>query len=196
VIVILDRQHHGKPNKSDKGARTELDGRTVHEVDLTHDYIEAASALLLAEGHAVYVLDHGWYSARHARACEIARENPDERIAYVACHINAGSGSYGLVLHDARSRGGHALAEAVADALGPAAAPHIDRALVRAADREGSWSRAMTTIQGIWSGPANIAGICFEPFFIDSERNRDLLSPAGLTLVGQALAAGCMQWGA
>jgi hypothetical protein len=194
VIVILDRQHAGKPGKDDRGASVELDGRTVYEVDLTRAYIEAATAALMAEGHAVYVLEDGWYSARHARACEIARENPDERIAYVACHINAGGGSYGLVLHDARSRGGHALAEAVADALGTDNAA-LDRTLVRAADHEGSWARAMTTIKGIYSGPGNLSGICYEPFFIDSERNQALMTADGLRAVGNALAVGCMQWG-
>jgi hypothetical protein len=194
VIVILDRQHAGKPGKNDRGASVELDGRTVYEVDLTRAYIEAATDLLNAEGHAVYVLEDGWYSARHARACEIARENPDERIAYVACHINAGGGSYGLVLHDARSRGGHALAEAVADALGTDNAA-LDRTLVRAADHEGSWARAMTTIKGIYSGPGNLSGICYEPFFIDSKRNQALMTADGLRAVGRALAVGCMQWG-
>jgi N-acetylmuramoyl-L-alanine amidase len=194
VIVILDRQHAGKPGKEDRGASVELDGRTVYEVDLTRAYIEAATDLLNAEGHAVYLLEDGWYSARHARACEIARENPDERIAYVACHINAGGGSYGLVLHDARSRGGHALAEAVADALGTDNAA-LDRTLVRAADHEGAWARAMTTIEGIYSGPGNLSGICYEPFFIDSERNRALMTDDGLRAVGNALAVGCMQWG-
>lgn len=194
MIVILDRQHAGKPGKDDRGASVELDGRTVYEVDLTRAYIEAATALLMSEGHAVYVLEDGWYSARHARACEIARENPAQLCAYVACHINAGGGSYGLVLHDARSRGGHALAEAVADALGTDNAA-LDRTLVGAADHEGPWARAMTTIKGIYSGPGNLSGICFEPFFIDNDRNQALMTDAGLRAVGNALAVGCMQWG-
>ena len=194
MIVILDRQHAGKPGKNDRGASVKLDGRTVYEVDLTAAYIEAATALLMAEGHTVHVLEDGWYSARHERACEIARENPDQRCAYVACHINAGGGSYGLVLHDARSRGGHALAEAVADALGTDNAA-LDRTLVRAADPYGSWARAMTTIKGIYSGPGNLSGVCYEPFFIDNERNQALMSDVGLRAVGHALAVGCMQWG-
>jgi len=195
VIVILDRQHYGKPGRDDRGAQTEIDGQAVYEIDLTLAYIEAATTLLLAEGHTVHILDSGWYGERNDRACEIARENPDERVAYVACHVNAGGGTYGLTLHDARSGGGRRLAEAVADVLGTNAAPHIDRSIVRAAEQGGTWSRAMTTISGIYSGPANISGICFEPFFIDSERNRPLLSPLGLNVIGQALAVGCMNWG-
>lgn len=194
MIVVLDRQHVGKPGRDDRGAVGEVDGDTVHEVDLTAAYIEAATALLTAEGHDVVHLDSGWYQERHRKAAEIARHNPDEAVAYVACHINAGGGSYGLVIHDERSRGGHALAEAVADALGSACEPYLDRSLVRAAERGGTWARAMSTIAGIYDGPANLCGVCFEPLFIDCARHEALMRPEGLVLVGQALATGCMTW--
>ena len=194
MIVVLDRQHVGKPGRDDKGARAELDGEVVHEVDLTLGYIEHAAALLTAEGHDVVILDEGWYQERHRKAADIARANPDEAVAYVAAHCNAGGGSYGLAIHDQRSRGGRALAEAVADVLGANAAPYLDRAIVRAAERGGTWGRAMTTIAGIYDGPANIVGICYEPLFMDQERHADLMRPGGLRVVGQALALGCMTW--
>lgn len=194
MIVILDRQHVGKPGRDDRGASTEIDGVEIWEVDLTAQYIEAATALLVAEGHTVHLLDAGWYAERHERAAEIAAGAPDQRVAYVAAHVNAGGGAYGLVLHDQRSRGGQALAEAIADSLDAGARPHIDRCVVRATERGGTWGRAHTTIAGIWDAPSNCSGVCFEPFFIDSARNRELLTPAGLALVGRALAVGCMQW--
>jgi len=194
VIVILDRQHHGKPNRDDRGARTEIDGATVWEVDLTAAYIENATALLTSEGHTVHLLDSGWYGERHERAGEIARENPDQLVAYAACHVNAGGGSYALVLHDQRSRGGQALAESIADTLGSVGAPNIDRSIVRSTERGGTWGRAHTTIAGIWDAPGNCSGVCFEPMFIDSAGHRDLLTPEGLRVIGHALAVGCMQW--
>ena len=168
MIVILDRQHVGKPGSDDRGASTEIDGVEIWEVDLTAQYIEEATALLVAEGHTVHLLD--------------------------SAHVNAGGGAYGLVLHDQRSRGGQALAEAIADSLDAGARPHIDRCVVRATERGGTWGRAHTTIAGIWDAPSNCSGVCFEPFFIDSARNRELLTPPGLALVGRALAVGCMQW--
>ncbi len=196
MIVVLDRQHVGKPGRDDRGAQTEIDGETVYEIDLTAGYIDAAVALLSAEGHTVHVLESGWYGERHARAAEIARAHPHELVAYVAAHVNAGgaAAAYGLVIHDARSRSGLSLAEAIADTLGTVAAPHLDRAIVRAAERGGTWGRAMTTIAGIWDAPANCAGVCFEPMFIDSPAHRELLTPAGLQVIGHALAVGCMTW--
>ena len=194
MIVVLDRQHVGKPGKDDRGAQTKINGETVYEIDLTAGYIDAAVALLSAEGHTVHVLESGWYGERHERAAEIARDNPHDLVAYVACHVNAGGGSYGLALHDARSRSGLSLAEAIADTLGTVAAPPPDRALVRAAERGGTWGRAMTTIAGIWDAPANCAGVCFAPMFIHSPKHRELLTPEGLRVIGQALAVGCMTW--
>jgi len=194
VIVVLDRQHYGKPGKDDRGAQTEINGETVYEIDLTAGYIDAAVALLSAEGHTVHVLESGWYGERHERAAEIARDNPHDLVAFVACHVNAGGGSYGLVLHDARSRSGLSLAEAIADTLGTVAAPHLDRAIVRSTEADGTWARAHGTIAGIWDAPANCAGVCFEPMFIDTPRHRELLTPAGLRVIGQALAVGCMTW--
>jgi hypothetical protein len=194
VIVILDRQHYGKPHRDDKGAQIKHGGEYVYEVDLTLSYIEHATALLTSEGHTVHVLDSGWYGERHERAAEIARDNPDELVAYVACHVNAGLGNYGLLVHDARSRAGLALAESVASVYGAATTPQIARVLVRASERGGTWGRAHTTIAGIWDAPANCAGVCFEPYFIDQPDHAPFLSAPGLEIIGHALAVGCMQW--
>ena len=194
MIVVLDRQHYGKPHRDDKGARTKYDGSWIYEVDLTAAYIEHATAMLTSEGHTVHLLDAGWYGERHKRAAEIARENPDEPVAYVACHVNAGQGTYALAVHDKRSTGGAALAECIAGVLAGAGAGAIDRALVRGSERGGDWGRAHVTIAGIWDAPANCVGVCFEPFFIDQQRHRTFLSGPGLQVIGHALAVSCMQW--
>lgn len=196
MIVVLDRQHYGKPDRDDKGAQVEHDGRTIHEIDLTATYIEHATSLLVAEGHTVHVLDSGWYAERNDRGSEIARQAPGEPVAYIACHVNAGGNgaAYGLTLHDERSTGGRMLAESVADALGGATAGIIDRSIVRPCSRGGDWGAAFSTIAGIYDGPVNISGVCFEPFFIDSPAHAQLLTDDGLRLIGQALAVGCMSW--
>ncbi len=76
MVLILDRQHYGKPNQNDLGAGADLDGDGKVELDereanLTPLYIAAAKQLAEAEGHTVYVLDSGWYSDRHEQAVEI-----------------------------------------------------------------------------------------------------------------------------
>ena len=194
MIVILDRQHYGKPGRDDKGAKVKHGGGWIYEIDLTAAYIEHATAMLTSEGHTVHVLESGWYAERHDRAAEIAAANPDVPTAYVACHVNAGQGTYALAVHDKRSKGGAALAECVAGVLAGAGAGAIDRAIVRGSERGGDWGRAHVTIAGIWEAPANCVGVCFEPFFIDQPRHAPFLAAPGLEVIGHSLAVACMKW--
>lgn len=199
MIIILDRQHIGKPNRHDLGAGVDLDGDgeispDEREANLTPYYIDAAAEYATARGHSVYIIETGHYTDRHRRACDIARSSPDQKVAYAAAHLNCGGGSYGVILHDQRSRGGLALASAVAENLGSAADQWLSRSLVKPCSPQGSWSRAFGTIGGIYAGPAWLSGICFEPCFMDYEGHRELLTPQGLALIGRALAQGCIDW--
>lgn len=199
MVLILDRQHYGKPGRDDLGAGADLDGDGVvelyeREANLTILYINAAKELAESEGHTVYVLDAGWYSSRHEKAIEIAREHPDDMCAYIACHLNAGGGTYSLTLHDYRSRGGERLAKAVATEMSTQI-PEISRHLVRAASPE-DWTNGYNTIKGIYAGPGNLSGVCFEPLFMDNSEHQILLRPEGLLRLGQILAEGCIAWGA
>ena len=81
MIVIFDRQHYGKPGKSDLGAGVDLDGdgkveTAEMEANLTPLYIHPARRLLEASGHSSYVFDNGWYADRHNRANALAKANP------------------------------------------------------------------------------------------------------------------------
>jgi len=183
-LVILDRQHHGKPGKDDQGASFE----GLVEVDLTAAYIDHAKTALEVAGVEVLVLQWGRYSQRHAYARAVADAAP-EKVVYVACHVNAGGGSYGLACHDSRSRAGARLSEAIAAELGT---------LTGKARADGAsparWSNAYSTIEGIYEGPASLSGVCFEPGFIDSEAHRWLWYADGLVRVGEALAAGVLSY--
>ena len=58
MVLILDRQHYGKPGRDDLGAGVDLndDGiveRNEREANLTLIYIEAAKRFAEAEGHTV-----------------------------------------------------------------------------------------------------------------------------------------------
>lgn len=182
--VILDWQHHGKPGKDDHGAAH----GDLRETDLSSDYIEAAKDALESAGVRTLILAYGWYSDRHRYAREAAK-GVTGRCVYVACHVNAGGGSYGLVCFDSRSKAGRRLSDAVAATLG---------VLVTVTRSEAAspkkWENAHNTIKGIFEGPGNLSGICFEPGFIDSETNRHLWYADGLVQVGEALAAGILDY--
>lgn len=204
MIVLLDLQHRGRRSRpADLGAEFDVDGdgrveSDEREANLTPIYaLACADALGLVGGIEVLLLAAGEYAERQAVAVALAANRPSERIAYVACHLNAGGGSYGLVIHDSRSSGGRQLAEAVAVAL---KLPELDKVVVGTTDE---FPRAAGTIGGVFSGPPNISGVCFEPFFLDQPRHSSrgavkpaaLSEPDGLRRVGAALAVGLLTWG-
>jgi hypothetical protein len=198
MVVILDRQHYGKPNRNDLGAGVDLDGSGTidndeREANLTPLYIEAAKQLLEADNHTVFILDSGWYADRHEKAIEIARAHPDDMCAYIACHLNAGKGDYSVSLYDHRSGGGRRLSLSVAAALSDQLTG-VERHLTKAASPD-LWNNAYNTIKGIYAGPGNLSGVCFEPVFMDTEEHQQYLTHDGLALIGQCLAEGCMAWG-
>jgi hypothetical protein len=199
VIVIFDRQHYGKPGKSDLGAGVDLDGdgkveTAEMEANLTPLYYLPAKKLLEALGHNVYVFDNGWYSDRHNRANALAKANPNQRVAYLACHINAGRGDYAAFIHDARSRKGSTLANALADAYTKARITGIKRTLVREGTPDNAWNRGLNTIKGIYAGPSNITGVCLEPYFLDRQDHYWLSGDIGNEKIANALVAGLVKW--
>lgn len=194
--LILDIGHAGKPapHERDRGA---IHGQRV-EVELTRAYTAAATAACLARGIRVEHIrppPAGWsYDQRHRVAASIARASPSVRWLYVQAHVNSAEtdARYGLVGFDARSSGGRAAAGSLAQALAAALVPKwLARARAEAVDSDGPWKRMFGTIDGIWEGPANLAGVCYEPAFIQS----DLWStPTAADVVGDALVDGVEQW--
>lgn len=203
--IILDIQHAGRSSRpGDLGASADLDGdgtveRDEHEARLTPLYATACQALAIRDGVKVLRIEGGEYSTRHRMAVDVAAADPGRRWLYVACHLNAGGGNYGLVIADARSKAGQSAARHVADALG--ALPELreprGRVVTGTTAAEGSaWPRAWSTIDGIFAGPANLSGICFEPCFMDAPAHRPLLTAEGLTRIGEALYRGAVAWAA
>lgn len=216
-FAILDIQHAGKPGKNDLGAAHDIDGDGMigafeHEAELTPIYATAAKAALEAAGAAVEIINSGSYTNRHKHARALAAERSG-LVAYVACHLNAGGGDYGLVVSDYRSGNGGTLATECARVMRKKFADHgIRRVLTgqtaptkRPSGSLGDrwdrlpkwggalhWPRPWWTIKGIYSGPANLSGICYEPVFMDSHAN--MLDEAGLELIGQALAGGLLAY--
>jgi hypothetical protein len=199
MVVILDRQHFGKPGRDDLGAGVDLndDGvieREEREAVMTLVYIEAAKQKLEADGHKVIIIDSGWYADRHEEAVGIAHAHPDDMCAYIACHLNAGGGDYSVCLYDHRSGGGRKLALSVAAEMTDQITG-VRRHLTKACSPD-LWNNAYHTVKGIYAGPGNLSGICFEPVFMDRAEHHQYLTHDGLALIGQTLAEGCMAWGA
>lgn len=205
LLVILDRQHAGKPGRGPGEARPEdmgaamrtPDGRVAHEADLVMEYITEARAVLEAEGAQVRVIDplteppRMSYGARQERAKWWARQSPGSKVAYVACHLNAGHGDYAILGHDPRSQDGRAVAEHVADAL-DLTVPVLSRIRVEALT--GKWARGLPCIEGIYSGPANLCGMLYEPLFVDHPSHQHYIQTGGLRDVGACLARGIIAW--
>lgn len=185
MIILLDRQHAGKPDKQDHGA---VYGDLV-ETTLTLGYGELLLAKLRAKGHTV--ICYGWpgfvgsYSQRQAMAVEVAKAHPLERCVYVALHVNAGGGTYALVEYDARSAGGAKVARALAASLDGLA--EVSAGKVAGMDSD---TRGFVCLSGIYAGPSNLCGVLAEPGFIDADKHASLWTAEGLERVAEALAGG------
>lgn len=195
AIVFLDRQHAGKPGKlNDRGAAADLDGdgkKEIHELEAmrTPLYLLQAEQRLISHGHKVITLSDGWYSDRHKRVNSYANK-VGGRAIYVAAHLNAGGGSYGVVFYDHRSQNGQKLSEKIAARL-EATCPELTRGVkTRAANPADGTKNAYYTIKGIGTPVA----ICFEPCFMDTPEHQGLLEGEGLVRIGYALADGINDW--
>lgn len=189
ALVALDRQHVGVPSRAfrDSGAWGDLDRDGVRDVVeleglMTARYGLAAEIRLRELGHDVVVLSDGQYAERHERV------NRYKARVYVALHVNAGGGKYGLVVHDHRSARGAVLGDDVATRL-RAACPELTKVTVEPG-MPGTWTEnAYRCIAGV----AAVA-VCFEPYFIDQLAHAPLMTEAGLVRVGRALADGIDAW--
>ena len=192
AVVYLDRQHSGKPGKpADRGAAVDLDGdgkiqRDEQEAALTARYLLACELALLEMGHTVIPISDGGYNERHARVNQYAGTFKAGRPQlYLAGHLNAGGGDYGLLGHDYRRRSGPALASRIARQLRQVA-PELNGVKCIEA-RPDNWTRNMfATISGV----TQPIGLCLEPCFMDQPSHADLLTAAGLSTIGRAIAAG------
>lgn len=193
-VVILSRDHVGKPGHHDMGATFDLNKNKVIEITeqeaMLTGYIALAAEQRLRElGHAVIPISDGWYYQRHSRANTHAMEFPGEKSVYVALHLNAGGGDYGSVFHHYSSKPGRIMADYIADELSTEC-PELTRTKVWGAAPGGTWDNAWNTIRGVGKPIA----LVYEPAFMDNPDHAPLFKPGGLVRLGCALADGIARW--
>jgi hypothetical protein len=188
ALVVLDRQHTGKPSKmDDTGAYSQI--VQEHEAHMVAHYLLEVECTLRALGHSVVPISDGKYSERHRRANALFKEYSGPCV-YLAGHLNAGGGSYGALFFDERSAMGEDASAFVAKELKEVLNGMAVKCL---ASKRSDWTKhAFNTIAGVWSGRG--CGICLEPFFLDDPEAKDLMSTDGLVEVGNAIARGIDAW--
>lgn len=190
MIVFIDRQHAGKPNKpNDRGA----------EVTPTPEFSNGMEALytgylslmieekLLDNGVKVLPISDGFYPDRHKRVNEYSERFKNEKQVYLALHLNSGGGDYASFFHMGSQQGSD-LATCITDKLSYASLPGLVRCLPKKCSSSDWTKNAWYTIRGVRDPIA----ICCEPLFMDT--HRDLLNLESLRVIANAIAAGIIYW--
>lgn len=192
MLVFIDRQHSGKPDKiNDRGASRDLNG----DGEITSDELEAIwtariamelEIKLLDMGINVMPISDGRYSERHERVNKYADMHPGPWV-YLAMHLNAGGGNYGAFFYDHRSSNGQQLATIMATQLNEDV-EEIEKAKAIEARKDNWTKNAYYTIRSVGRPVA----ICVEPFFMDTHQS--LLSMKGVFKVASSMAIALRKW--
>lgn len=199
ALFIFDLQHLGREGTSregDFGAAGDLDGdgkkeAWEQEAVLTPRYVAAVSQRLAVAAdsrHRMLVLNTGSYESRARRAqtlAELYRERGGRRVAYIACHLNAGGGRYAAAFYRAGTSSD--LAVSLCGSLGRL--PGIDQANPLACS-SNSWAAPWSCLRHV---SPSIDAVCLEPAFLDTPEHLPLLRGDQAQL-GEAILRGLMDW--
>ena len=188
--VAVDVQHLYKTASSgDRGAEFVLagfPGLHLSEATAVTVYAQALVAWLTARGAAVLTnspaaqtLVGGYYG----RQKEAERWQAD---AYLACHLNAGNGSYAMVEY-ATGSGGLPLATRIGAHLTDTFPEILSYKAVSLAPV----ARGFVCIGGF---PTARAAVLVAPFFGDNARQQALLTTPKLVAIGEAIGEGVARW--
>ncbi len=180
MLVAVDVQHRyrGGIHAKDRGTRFTLaNGGVTWEADAAEGYAAVLADALEAGGFQTMRNDPargtliGPYWRRHVQAKAAGAG------LYLACHVNAGGGSYGLTEFVAGTNSG-ALANGIVAAL--------DRDIAQVLSGH---ARVMVPGQrGYGCLPSTRGGVLLEPFFGDKPSHQSLFDRSGLALVGTSIA--------
>jgi N-acetylmuramoyl-L-alanine amidase len=188
LAVAVDVQHLYRRSKPrDQGCDFVLpDGTHISEAHATAIYAGALTATLRGLGARVLTNDPasgiliGEYWERGRAAAAWGAQ------AYIACHLDAGRGSYALAEAMTGSQG-IPLAQRLVNML-PVRFPSILASSVRVLERP---ARGVVCIEAF--SPHGAAVIC-EPFFGDNPAMAGLFQSPELARIGEALALGVASW--
>ena len=189
MIVFLDRQHAGKPDKiQDRGASvmpTPAFGNGMEAIYTGYLSIMIEEKLI-EHGVKVMPISDGKYTDRHKRVNEYSKRFQEKQV-YLSLHLNCGDGDYASFFHMG-SAGGASLASSICDRLRDKQLPGLSRCLPKVASSEDWTKNAWYTIRGVGKPVA----ICCEPLFMDT--HRDLLCLEHLRSIADSIAAGIVAW--
>jgi len=191
--VAVDVQHlfRPTPRAQDRGARYVLaaSGAHVNEADLVLLYAQSLSTALERGGAQVLTNRPttltlvGTYGDRNLAAASWGAH------AYLACHMNAGGGSYARTEHMSMSPGAE---------LGVAIGWRLTRAFhvirFKPADHVVALHWADRGAVCIRACPARVAAVIVEPCFGDNPAHQPLLLAPKLAQMGEAIAQGVADW--
>ena len=181
MLVAISIDHAGKPSRlDDRGAAA----GELQEVSLVRAYTDAIDHELRELGHQVVILSDGEYRDRWKRADGYGAD------VYLACHMNACGGDYGLIVHDYRSLRGERLAEAIASEisdLGWRCRSEPGRPDDDGQPRDEDYTEAWNCIAGV-----KAVAVCVEPYFVDGPRAREVAQR--YQEIGAAIARGIDQY--
>lgn len=189
MIVFIDRQHVGKPDKpADRGASIEPFSFGLGLEAMYTGYLSLMiEEKLLENGVKVIPVSDGKYPDRHKRVNEYSKRFKNEKQVYLALHLNSGGGDYSSFFHMGTQKGSD-LASAICDKISDASLPGLVRCLPKKCSSEDWTKNAWHTIRGV----GNPIAICCEPLFMDT--HRDLLNLESLRVIACAISCGIISW--
>jgi N-acetylmuramoyl-L-alanine amidase len=192
MIVFIDRQHAGKPNKlADRGAAVDINGDATPEREaiITGQISLELEKILMLMGVEVMPISDGTYNERHARVNEYAALYPNRKTVYLAMHLNAGGGAYGAFFYHHASAQGKQLAQRLCDAMQIGGIVEIAKAIEC---KPSNWTKnAFYTIRGVGRPVA----ICCEPLFMDNDQHAKHLTYEGIQGLAMCMANAIVKWG-
>lgn len=154
--IVLDVQHMGKPHRpDDRGA---VSANSDYESDLALKYALCIRTRFMKEGFKTFLMTHGTYQERHVWANTYCDSKTS---LYLACHINAGGGSYPLIEHtETAMEQTRAIAKLIAKKFDDLSQDYFSPAQIwKIAKKERGWGCISDT---------NMSALLLEPLFIDN----------------------------
>lgn len=186
--VAVDVQHlYKSSNPLDRGAVFDLPGGFhLSEAQAVTVYAQALCAWLTARGAAVLTNQPaaGVLVGSYYRRQKDAQKW--DAHAYLACHVDAGKGSYALLEYVAGAAG-----VALATRIGSRLCDDFPEILSYKAVSLSPEARGYVCISGF---PNDRAAVLVEPFFGDNPRQQGLLSTPKLVAVGESIGEGVARW--